>query len=117
MTEELTKWETKYEKEIGEKDEEIKKASHEHFKIMEKLNGFRERKIEEIKTKKEEEELKIFNDGIDLTKASKNLREYHAAKIIQKYLKLYILHNKKHYVAVKKTSKKGKEGDKKGKKK
>lgn len=117
LVNDLKKWDIKYEKDIGEIDEKIRKATHERNKLVEKLYVLQDRKEIEIKEEKEMIIKTAQESKLSLQNESVGMRQNIAARKIQNMLKLYIRHQKARAGNTKAKSGKKKEGDAKGGKK
>ena len=118
MQDEISKWDVKYEKEVGIKDEEIKDVTLKRKKLLERLSVLQNRKnLEIIFEGKEKEKTALLAEE---QKRNKDLlkRQNRAARVIVRELRAYVKF-KKELEALKGKGKKDKKGgkDKKGKKK
>ena len=117
LGQDLKMWEIKYDKDIGDMDDTIKKVTHDRNKLLEKLTHLQGRRHEEIQLKEEEAAQEIVQKSVNLTNTSSLMRQNIAARKIQNIMKIYLKHLK--FLAANKPAKKKKEGgkDKDGKKK
>ena len=118
MQEEISKWDGKYEKEVGMKDDEIKDISSRRRKLLEGLSILQNRKnLEIFSVSKEKEKNQQIAEEM---KRSKDLlkKQNRASRVIVREMRAYIKF-KKEMEALKGKGKKDKKGgkDKKGKKK
>eukprot|EP01035_Chromulina_nebulosa_P019762 gene19762-25695_t len=100
LVEEIIKWDNKYEKEVNDIDNDIKKLANSRMLLLEKLNELKIKKELEDKEINELKQKKILD--IELAKQRIELlkRQNRAARCIQKQMKLY-LKRKKELEAIK----------------
>lgn len=118
MQDEIAKWEMKYEREVGIKDEEIKDIVLKRKKLLERLSILQNRKnLEVISDAKEKEKATLIADEQKRNKDLLKLQN-RASRVIVRELRGYVKF-KKELEALKGKNKKDKKGgkDKKGKKK
>jgi hypothetical protein len=118
LVDELSKWDAKYESEVGNMDDNIRDLTNRRKKLLERLSVLQNRKqlevTEELARKEaEEKQLEIDAKNKVLLK-----RQNRASRVIVRELRIYIKY-KKELEALKGggKGKKGGKGDKKGKKK
>jgi hypothetical protein len=116
MQSNISEWETKYDLEIKEKDNQIKNVSKKRQNLLERLSILQNRKIVENLQNSKETELK--NIEIEKIKSDKLLLKIQnrSTRVIVREIKAYIKY-KKEVEALKGKSKKDKKGGKKGGKK
>ena len=118
LVDELSKWDAKYESEVGSMDDNIRDLTSRRKKLLERLSVLQNRKQLEITEELARQETEEKQREIDAKNKVLLKRQNRAARVIVRELRIYIKY-KKELEALKGggKGKKGGKGDKKGKKK
>ena len=114
INDELSKWEQKYDQDVGALDSQIRALTNDRTSLLEKLDILRARRQKELDAENARKEQAAFEAELARQQAEELKQQNSAAKKIQKELKAYV--KRKLEIEAMKPAKKGKGGGK-GKKK
>ena len=115
LLDEITRWEKKYDTDVGMLDTRIKALTSSRSELLEKLNVLRARRQKELDEERARKEQADFEAELARQQAADLKKQNAAARKIQKEIKQYVKH--KLELEAMKPAKKGKGGGGKGKKK
>lgn len=111
----IGRWESKYDRDVGELDTEIKNMTAQRSVLLEKLAVLQERKKKEIDENNRQRENEAIAAEVARQQKELEKAQNRAARTIQKEMRSFVK-RKKELEAIKNEGKKKKGGDKKGKK-